>query len=294
MKRDRKYSTIGLSAVLALLVSLTGCSSIEERIKADDVQGAKSNAENSYSSILKLGMFATACSAPQVKTLLARDRDFDINSYPATLTPVQLATTRLVRAIKEGDPTYQTACLNTIEHIILDQRYKWREHGRRDTNDFIYLLSKGNEVDGIGEQADGYRQAVLLMLHVLGQRTDFSLNYRVSTPHGPRHARTAGAAIALSGRKDTWCYVNNNTVGPLDIEERRNSADFTPLLFAVQSGEKEMVLLLIGQGADYLVQVDNLQDIAAESLARELGHGDIRSLLIEHRQGRRYGEQCAN
>jgi len=240
--------------------------------------------------ILKLGSFAAACSSAQVRNLLERDPDFDINSYPATLTPVQLAMKRLLQAIISNDIGYQNACLATIRQIMTDQRYSWKETGPRQNTDLTYFLRNTKGVSD-NNSMNGYRTAILVILDLLRKRPDFDINYRLQAPHGPTHVATAAGAAAAGGLANIWCDTLAK-IPEVDLEERKDETSDTPLLMAVRSRNLEMTKLLIGLGADYLVHVEGIPGNAAQTIAQNVGALDIRDFLIDHQKGRQLGSVC--
>ncbi|WP_157950383.1 ankyrin repeat domain-containing protein [Pannonibacter carbonis] len=250
-----------------------------------------SRAEFSKDPVIKLGVFATACSAPQVKALLTNDRSFDINAYPATLTPVQLAMARLLKAIVAFDLSYQNACLATISTIMQDERYRWRETGPRQNTDLTYFLRNTAGVAGNTDAYQGYRTATFVILDILKRKPDFDINYRLQTGHGPNYPATAAGAAAAGGLGEIWCDTLAR-MPEVNLEERRAASGYTPLLIAIANRKTDMVKRLIGAGADYLVQVDGIKDFAAEEIARSVGANDILTFLIAHRQGLELGTSC--
>ena len=252
---------------------------------------ARAETEAALSPILKLGNFASACSAPQVRALLARDTTFDINAYPVTLTPVQLAMKRLLRAAVENDADYQTACLATITAIMRDTRYVWQEIGARQNTDLIYFLRNTDGVEGNDQALKAYRIALFSVLGTLSKKDDFDINYQIQAPTGPREPATAAGAAAAGGLPRIWCDLAGE-MPAIDLEGRKGERFFTPLLIAVSRKKTDMVRRLVGQGADYLVHVDGVAATAAETIAVEVGATDIRTFFINHRQANALGTAC--
>lgn len=232
------------------------------------------------SSIAKLGLFSAACDAPQIASLLKRDSGFDINSYPVTLTPVQLAQTRLATSLKSGDIYYQNACVNTITTIMTDKRYGWREVGSRQSTDLMHLVGVLKDA-----KKDVLETTLGVVLDLIAKNIkDFDINYRIKAAHPFYLPGTVAGTLADAGNIDSWCMVKRRF--PISLEDRPSFDYPTPILLAVTSNKIEMVKLLVSEGADWDAYVSDIpNDWAAQRLATNHGYKDIEQWLIQHRQG---------
>lgn len=243
-------------------------------------------------SLAKLVAFSVVCDVKQISNLLRQDPKFNINEGFSTITPLQLAQTRLVRSIKEGDGAIQTACYETIATIMKDPRYMWKESIIGRMTDLMYLLEATKDLTVL--QSKNIELGKIL--GILQQRSDFDINYQTQGATGSDRPRTVAGVIAEGGNIEIWCSVRKVSPGMKDgMDNRANGNQYTPLLLAAAAGKGDMVRLLIGEGADWMITLQNINDpwpIAL--LARNSGDATLEAWLIKHKQGNAHVEGCTN
>ena len=269
----RKLLVVLFSAVIVFSSSIAGSQTKKAEVKKTAASG--------NSSIIKLGMFASACDGPPITSLLRRDSTFDINASPGAHTAVQLAQIRLGQALSSNESEYRTACVNTIIAIMSDRRYSWREAGTHQTTDLMHFVSVLKD-----ESKDNMRTTLGPILKLLKEKiSDFDVNYRLKAQRLPTEAGTVAGSLVQTGNVDAWCMVTKTF--PLSLEERPSEDYYTPLLLAIAQNKIDMVKLLIGEGADWDVYLtDYPTGWAAEEIARANTYTNIEEWLVQHKQSR--------
>lgn len=249
---------------------------------------------NEFSPGMKLQYFAGACNASQVEVLLTNDPLFDIYSSGVTLSPVMVAIDRYITANNAGNLKSCTECLLTVQTIMKDKRYSFKELPSRDKTDLMYILMKGKSVAATSLALTGYNNFLYMMLTELDRKTGFDINYTLPTYMNTAAGNAIGA-LGTSGLKSTFCIlITRYPQLKFNLDKRKDVKTYTALMLAVASNNMEMLNALASNGADFYLNVDGFSNFPPEELARTLGRTDMVTYLNNRRLGMEPAPTTAN
>lgn len=242
-----------------------------------------------YPPTTKLEIFAKACNVSQIKQLLEKDPDFEINYGAITLTPVQLSIQSFIDASNNGLLWKCDACLNSISAIIGDQRYNVKEAPMRQRTDLVFAIEKEREIKNEELVKQRFEILMYLMLHELSSKPDFDINYSIVNGTPISMPKTALQAAGAYGKFSisTCVLLAKYPVLINNIDQRIDINHYTPLMFTATYGNIETAKKLLFYGADYLQNFTGypITGIPVLYMAKNGGFHELEKLFEDYKQG---------